>query len=132
MEYITAVNNYIVVEPSGNVKGFKEVSDARGYISSIYLTNILSYKPYRDSYGSYYDIYQEEDQEALNLISGVDEGECRIFDLDSVISNIRDKPFFQEEKDELIKLLLQENIHLNIYDYGIDDVLLDCKEIWSV
>lgn len=132
MNYVVAKNNYIVVEPSGDVKGFEEVSNARSFISCYYLDNILEYKPQADNYSSYFDMYQEDEQEALNYITGVDEGECRIYDLDDFIEKIREKPFHQEEKDELISKLLEKDINLNIYDYAIDDILVDVRELWTV
>ena len=132
MNYVTAQNNYIVVEPSGDIRGFVELSDARSFISCYYLNNILEYRPQSDSYKSYFDIYQEKDQEAVNYIAGVDEGECRIYDLDSVIEKIREKPYFEDEKEELISKFLPKDIHLNIYDYGIDDIFAEAKEEWTV
>lgn len=132
MEYITAANNYIVVDPSGDIRGFVELSDARNYTSCYYLDNILEYRPRDVNNSKMFDVYLEEDQEALNYITGVNEGECRIFDLDSVIERVREDSYFQEEKDEIISKLLKENINLNIYDYGIDNIFVDVKQLYSV
>ena len=85
MDYITAVNNYVVKMPSGELNGFIELSDARNFISQYYLDKILDY---RKSGGAFLDIYQEKDQEELNRLVGVDEGECQIYDLDSLIERI--------------------------------------------
>ena len=132
MEYITAANNYVEVQPSGDIIGFEELSDARSYISCYNLNNILEYRPEDVNNSKMFDVYLEEDQEALNYIKGVNEGECRIYDLESVIEAVREKASFQEERDEIISKLLKEDIKLNIYDYGIDDVFVDSKEMWSV
>jgi len=130
MEYITPVNNYIVVEPSGDVKGFKELEDARGFVSSLNLDNILE----NTKVGKHaiFDMYQEEDQQDFGIISGVDNGECRIFNLDEVIEKIRDEGYFESEKQELISKLLNEDIKLNVYEYGIDNILADLTVEWSI
>lgn len=80
----------------------------------------------------HYLIYIKKDQEDLNRIYGVNEGECRIYDLESVLEAIRNSSYFQDEKDELISKLLKEEITLNIYDYGIDNILEDSKIMYSV
>lgn len=132
MDYLIAANNYIVVEPSGDIKGFKELSDAKSFVGCYYLNNILDNTQRVKGYGTWFDLYQEEDQEDLNRILGVNEGECMIFDLDSILEVIRNSAYFEEEKEELISSLLKEEIKLNIYDYGIDNLLNDCKIMYSV
>jgi len=130
MEYIAAVNNYIVVEPSGDVKGFKELEDARGFVSSLSLDNILE----NTKVGKHatFDMYQEQDQKDLGTITGVDEGECRIYDLDEVVEKIRNEGYFESEKQELISKLLEEEVRLNVYEYGIDNILADLTVEWSI
>ena len=130
MEYIVPVNNYIVVEPSGDVKGFKELEDARGFISSINLDNILENT--KVSKHAINDMYQEQDQNDLGIITGVDRGESKIFNIEEVIEKIRNQGYFESEKQELISKLLEENIKLNVYQYGIDDILSDLTEQWSI
>lgn len=121
MNYITPVNSYLVLMPSGDIRGFKDVDDARGSVYEYYfkksLGNIHSGgESYYDMYGNYNDV---------GIISGVEEGECQIYNLDDFMENIRNSGMFQEEKDELISKLLKENITLNTYDYGIYDLLYD-------
>lgn len=132
MDYITAFNNYLVVEPSGNARGFVELSDARNFISSYNLDNILEHSPRVEGFKSYFDMYQEEDQEALGIITGVDEGECKIYDLEDFMDKVRESGFFQSEKDDIISQLLSEKINLNINDYGLDNLLTDVKMEWTV
>lgn len=129
MEYVTAFNNYIVEEPSGDIRGFVELSDARSYISSMYLNRILYSE--RGKY-SVFDMTQERDMEDYGLIAGVNQGECKIFDLDDFLEKIRNSSIFQDEKDELISKLLEEEIKLNVIDYTIDDILIDVEEKWTV
>ena len=130
MEYITPVNNYIVVEPTGNVVGFVELSDARSFISTVYLNRILE-GAHKGRY-SHFDMYQEQDQKDYGILMGVYEGECQIYDLDDFIEKIRDSGMFQDEKDELISKLLKENINMNVNSYGLEEILTDVEEKWTV
>ena len=121
MNYITPVNSYLVLMPSGDIRGFKDVDTARGTIYEYYFKKALSSvhsggeSPY-DMYGNYNDV---------GIIAGVEEGECQIYNLDDFMDKIRNSDMFQEEKDELISRLLRENIILNVYNYGIYDLLSD-------
>lgn len=132
MEYITAFNNYVVAQPNGDLIGFKELSDARSFISTYNLNNILENSPIAENAEKFFDLYQEKDQQDLGIIKGVDEGECKIYDLEDFIEKVRESDFFQSEKDEIIFELLKEDIKLNIYDYGIDNILTDVKMEWTV
>lgn len=132
MEYITAFNNYVVAQPNGDLIGFKELSDARSFISTYNLNNILENSPIAENAEKFFDLYQEKDQQDLGIITGVDEGECKIYDLEDFIEKLRESDFFQSEKDEIISQLLKEDIKLNIYDYGIDNILTDVKMEWTV
>ena len=49
-----------------------------------------------------------------------------------MIEKIRNQGYFESEKQELISKLLEENIKLNVYQYGIDDILSDLTEQWSI
>jgi len=132
MEYITAFNNYVVAQPNGDLIGFKELSDARSFISTYNLNNILENSPIAENAEKFFDLYQEKDQQDLGIITGVDEGECKIYDLEDFIEKVRESDFFESEKDEIISQLLKEDIKLNIYDYGIDNILTDVKMEWTV
>lgn len=132
MEYITAFNNYVVAQPNGDLIGFKELSDARSFISTYNLNNILENSPIAENAEKFFDLYQEKDQQDLGIITGVDEGGCKIYDLEDFIEKVRETDFFQSEKDEIISELLKEDIKLNIYDYGIDNILTDVKMEWTV
>ena len=130
MEYVTPVNNYVVVMPTGDVVGFVELSDARGYISTNYLERILSVS--HEGKYSYFDMTQERDMEDSGIIAGVNEGEAQIYDLDDFINKIRSSWMFQDEKDEVISKLLEKNIKLNVIDYGLENILTDVDEKWTV
>ena len=127
MEYLTAANDYILLMPSGELRGFKDIDSARG---TIYQYDINTIMENVHSGGEYeYDMYNQQND--VGIIAGVENGECQIFDLEDFISKIRESGMFQDEKDEIINKLLQENINLNVYDLGLFNLLNDCRVEWA-
>lgn len=127
MEYITAVNDYLLLMPSGELRGFKDIDSARGTIYQYDINTILENV---HSGGEYqYDMYSQQND--VGIIAGVENGECQIYHLEDFISKIRESGIFQDEKNEIINKLLQENIDLNIYELGLFDLLNDCRVEWA-
>ena len=127
MEYITPVNNYVVLMPSGELVGFVEVDKARGYIYNYYYNEMLDeVEPYGDGL---FDVYTQIND--VGIINGVEDGECQIYKLDSFIENIQQSGLLQEEKDDIIAKLLKSEINLNIYEYEIYDILSEADVEWN-
>ena len=98
METILPYHNYIVVTPKGDIEGFQQVEDANAYILGYFVEKI-------DDIGNnsdyvYVDNTTEQLENAVNISRelGVYEGECRIYDLESLIENIRNSGIFDDEK----------------------------------
>lgn len=130
MEYITAMNNYVVVNPNGDMQGYVELGEAVGAVNSYNLENILalSEKPRKNSM---FDMWQFDDMQDAGIIYGVDNGECQIYGMESLLESIRESGMFQDEKDELIKELLKKEIRLNAYDRGIVGLLANVDVEWT-
>ncbi|MDS0525075.1 hypothetical protein NNC19_05225 [Clostridium sp. SHJSY1] len=130
MNYVTAFNNYVVVNPIGEMQGFAELDEAVSAVDSYDLENILklSEKPKKNSM---FDMYQEQDMKDAGVIFGVDEGECQIYNMDNLITSIRNSDIFEDEKNELISELLKEKINLNVYDRGIVQLLSNVEVEWT-
>ncbi|MBD7913029.1 hypothetical protein [Clostridium cibarium] len=130
MEYITAMNNYVVVNPNGDMQGYVEIDEAVGAVDSYDLENILALceEPRK---GHMFDMWQFDDMQDSGIIYGVDNGECQIYDMDTLLEAIRESGMFQDEKDELIKELLKKDIHLNAYDKGIVGILANVDVEWT-
>lgn len=118
---------YLLVMPSGDIKGFNDVETAKGYINIYYYKKINSAEDILE----YNDITDSNDQFCNTICQnlGVVEGECKVFDNYSVISKIQEELVFEEEKEEVISKLLSSDIKLNIYDYAIDNILSDVEPI---
>ena len=67
--------------------------------------------------------------DVLSYKSGVEEGECRLYNTYNIIEKIQNEGIFQEEKEELISKLLSNKIDINIYDYGIDNIFTNSDSI---
>lgn len=127
MNYITAVNDYVVLMPSGELRGYESLESARGTIYEYDLNNIL--ENVHSGGESYYDMYSQMND--AGIIQGVENGECQIYHLEDCIEKIRDSAMFQDEKDEIISKLLQRDININVYDYGIYDLISEADVEWA-
>lgn len=129
METILPYHNYIVVNPNGDIEGFQEVEHANAYILGYMLEKID--KIGDNSEFVYTDNVTEQLENAVNISRelSVYEGECRIYDLDSLIENIRSSGIFDDEKEEVISKLMEEEIDININDYQLDEFLMNTKQM---
>ena len=107
--------DYLLVMPSGNVRGFEDIESAKRYVNNYY---------YKDLIEDFDDI-----SDVLSYKSGVEEGECRLYNTYNIIEKIQNEGIFQEEKEELISKLLSNKIDINIYDYGIDNIFTNSDSI---
>lgn len=123
MDYVTPANNYAVVFPDGEIMGFEESEMAQGYINKYYRERIKALHNNQD----YVDleINEETSWQEIYTKLGVDEGECKMYKIDDVIETIRESAIIEEEKEDLIGRLMEENIDLNINDFGVDDIFLE-------
>lgn len=121
--------DYLLVMPSGNIKGFNDEESAKAYINTYYFKKTVN----RNVSGAYKDLTEDFDDipEVLSYKSGVEEGECRLYNTLEIIEKIQNEVIFEEEKEEIISKLISNNINLNVYDYAIDNVFSnsDCIDI---
>ncbi|MEG0309111.1 MAG: hypothetical protein RR636_14290 [Clostridium sp.] len=125
METIVPYHNYIVVTPNGDTIGFQEEDEARRFISGYYVGKIEELSS--DSSMLYVDYATEPLEASIDICTelGAYSGDCIIYDLENFIDNIRKSGIFEEEKEELISMLLKKKIDLNVNDYQVDNILID-------
>lgn len=121
-------NEYLLVMPSGNCKGFNDLESAKAYIN-IYYERRLDDTLHRDGYNDATEIGGDEPR--LNVFTqlGVEEGKCEVYRNEEFIQRLRDELVFAEEKEDVISKLSEAKINLNIYDYGLDEILAHIEEI---
>lgn len=121
--------NYVIVTPDGFIHGAMEVDDARDYVMGYYMEKINNLSEDKaivyEDYGT--DPVQTSRDICISL--GAYEGDCVIYDLDSVIEKIQQSGIFEEEKVDIIARLMQKNIEMNINDYQIDTIFTEAKVI---
>ena len=129
MSEITPYHNYIVVTPNGDIAGFREINDARNFVSGYYIGKV---EEMSDDFSVVYSDYVTDPMQTTEAICtslGAYEGECVIYDLDSLIENIQKSDYFEEEKVELISKLMDKQIDINVNDYQIDKILTETTVI---
>lgn len=121
-------NEYLLVMPSGNCKGFNDIEGVKAYINNYYerkLDDVFHEDGYNDA------TEMGGDECRLNVFTqlGVEEGKCEIYKTEEFINMINKEMTFQEDKEEIISKLSQAKIDFNIYDYGLDEFLTHIQEV---
>ena len=118
---------YLLVMPSGNIKGFDDLDTTKAYINLYYMQQVRN----SDIITEVNDLTDSSEQ-IINTVCqnlGVIEGECRVYKTNDIIEKIQEDIVFDEEKEELISKLLSKNININIYDFAIDNIFNDVEAI---
>ena len=123
---IVPSNEYLLVMPSGNVKGFDDYAMAKAYINNYY------YKTRRvEEVGAYDDLTNDFDDivDTVCYKIGIEEGECQLYYTSDIIEKLQDELVFNEEKEEVISKLMAPKIEFNTYDYALDNIFRDVQPI---
>ena len=124
---IVPSNEYLLVMPSGNVKGFDDYAMAKAYINNYYY-----YKTRRvEEVGEYDDLTNDFDDivDTVCYKIGIEEGECQLYYTSDIIEKLQDELVFNEEKEEVISKLMAPKIEFNTYDYALDNIFRDVQPI---
>ena len=121
-------NEYLLVMPSGNCKGFNDLEGVKAHIN-VYYERKLDDTIHEDGYNDATEIGGNDPR--LNVFTqlGVEEGKCEVYKTDEFIERIKDELVFEEEKKEVISKLSEAKINFNIYDYSLDEILAHIEEI---
>lgn len=127
MDYVTPEDNYLVVLPEGKAVTFKDLEGCHAYINRYYEERIE--KNGIENIYANYDMYEEKARDDIARVIGAEEGEAKIYELESVIEQIRITSVFVDEADEVINKLMERHCEIDISDYGIDNALLYSEQI---
>ncbi|OSA96683.1 UNVERIFIED_ORG: hypothetical protein B2H98_07965 [Clostridium botulinum] len=125
---IVPYNEYLLVMPNGDTKGFDDLELAKAYIN-IYYERVIDNKIDKDDYNDATEIGAEEPRRNICTQLGVDEGRCEVYSIDNFIEVIRNNLVFDDEREEIISKLLAKEISFNVYDYNLDTILVDIESI---
>ena len=121
-------NEYLLVMPSGNCKGFNDLEATKAYIN-IYYEKKIDESLHEDGYNDATEIGGEKPRKNICTQLGMEEGKCEVYRTEDFIGKLREELVFDEEKEEVILKLSESKINLNIYDYGLDEILAQIEEI---
>ncbi|WP_026886632.1 hypothetical protein [Clostridium beijerinckii] len=122
-------NEYLVVMPTGNCKGFNDIEGAKAYIN-IYYELRLDDVFHKDGYNDATEIGGDEYRYNVFTQLGAEEGaKCEIYKTASFIEEINKELVFEDEKEEIISRLCEAKINFNIYNYSLDTVLANIQEV---
>ena len=119
-------NEYLLVMPNGNCKGFNDIEGVKAYINNYYerrLDDVFHKDGYNDATET------GGDECRLNVFTqlGVEEGKCEIYKTEEFINMINEEMTFEEDRAEIVSKL--SKIDFNIYDYGLDELLAHIQEV---
>lgn len=122
-------NEYLVVMPSGNCKGFNDIEGAKAYIN-IYYEWKYDDVIHKDGFVDATEIGGDQPRFVVFTQLGAEEGaKCEIYKTEALINAINKELVFEDEKEEIISKLCEAKVEFNIYDYSLDTVLADIQEV---
>jgi len=121
-------NDYLVVMPSGNCKGFNDLESVKAYIN-IYYERKIDKSLHEDGYNDATEIGGEKPRKNICTQLGVQEGKCEVYNTKDFIEKLKEELVFDEEKEEVISKLSEAKIDFNIYEYRLDEILEQIEEI---
>ncbi|MBE6063367.1 MAG: hypothetical protein E7207_07395 [Clostridium butyricum] len=121
-------NEYLLVMPNGDCKGFNDLREAKAYIN-IYYERKIDADVHEDDYNDATDIGGGEARNNICTQLGVEEGKCEVYNLEQFIQKLEEELVFDNEKDEIISKLMEEDLDINIYNYNLDMILADVDSI---
>lgn len=124
-------NEYLLVMPDGDCKGFNDLESAKAYINIYYERLIDEDLDERNdyNYNDATDIGSDDTRINVCTQAGVYEGRCEVYNTQEIISKINDELVFDEEKREVIDELSEADINFNIYSYNLDLIISDVEPI---
>ena len=121
-------NDYLLVMPSGNCKGFNDLESTKAYIN-IYYERKFDQTLHQDGYNDATEIGGEDPRANVFTQLGVQEGKCEVYKTEELVEKLKEELIFDEEKEEVISKLCEAKIDLNIYEYSLDAILAQIEEI---
>lgn len=121
-------NEYLLVMPDGECKGFNDFESAKAYIN-VYYERLIDRTVDEDEYNDVTEIGSDDTRVKACTKSGVEEGRCELYNMEDVIDKINSDLVFDEEKKEVIEKLSELEINFNIYNNNLDLLISDVEPI---
>ena len=121
-------NEYLLVMPNGDCKGFNDLKEAKAYIN-IYYERKIDEDVDEHGYNDATDIGGGDARQNICTQLGVEEGKCEVYNMDEFIKYLEEELVFDNEKNEIISKLMEDDLDINLYNYNLDMVLADIEAI---
>lgn len=121
-------NEYLLVMPNGDCKGFNDLKEAKAYIN-IYYERKIDEDVDEHGYNDFTDIGGGDARQNICTQLGVEEGRCEVYNMDEFIKKLENELVFDNEKNEIISKLMEEHLDINLYNYNLDMILADIDSI---
>lgn len=121
-------NEYLLIMPDGDCKGFNDFESAKAYIN-IYYERLIDKNIDEDDYNDATEIGSGDTRIKICTESGVEDGRCELYNMENVIDKINSELVFDAEKKEIIEKLCEAEINFNIYDNNLDLLISDVEPI---
>lgn len=121
-------NEYLLVMPDGECKGFNDLREAKAYIN-VYYERKIDEDVDEHGYNDATDIGGGDARQNVCTQLGVEEGKCKVYDMDEFIKKLEEELVFDNEKKEVISKLMEEDLDINVYNYNLDLILADIDDI---
>lgn len=121
-------NEYLLVMPNGDCKGFNDLKEAKAYIN-IYYERKIDEDVDEHGYNDFTDIGGGDARQNICTQLGVEEGKCEVYSMDDFIRKLEGELVFDNEKNEIISKLMEDHLDINLYNYNLDMFLADMESI---
>ena len=121
-------NEYLLVMPNGDCKGFNDLKEAKAYIN-IYYERKIDEDVDEHGYNDFTDIGGGDARQNICTQLGVEEGRCEVYNMDEFVKKLENELVFDNEKNEIISKLMEEHLDINLYNYNLDMILADIDSI---
>ena len=121
-------NEYLLVMPDGECKGFNDLKEAKAYIN-IYYERKIDEDVDEHGYNDFTDIGGGDARHNICTQLGVEEGKCEVYNMDEFIKKLEGELVFDNEKNEIISKLMEDHLDINLYNYNLDMILADMDSI---
>lgn len=121
-------NEFLLVMPKGNCKGFNDFESAKAYIN-IYYEKAIDENIDDDDENDMTEIGSGDTRINICTKLGVEEGKCELYKTEDLINKVTEELVFDIEKKEIIERLCDADINFNVYDNNLDLLLSDIEPI---
>lgn len=121
-------NEFLLVMPDGDCKGFNDLEGAKAYIN-IYYERKIDEDVDEHDYNDATEIGGGEPRVNICTQLGVEEGKCEVYRTDEIIKKIDEELVFDIEKEEVISKLVEADINFNLYSNNLDLIISDIDPI---